>query len=322
MNPLKLIAILIVLVIIALSVFQVDQTQHALRLRFGKVQQSDYGPGLHLKAPLIDNIRYFEKRIQTLDADAEHFLTSEKKNLIVDSFVKWRIIDPVQFFIAMGGNEERANQRLAAVIADGLRSKFGNRTIQEVVSGDRTAIMGEITAEASERAHQFGIEVIDVRVKRIDLPQEVSESVYNRMKAERERFAKELRSRGEASAVRIRADADRQKVELMAQARRDAEIARGQGEAQAAQIYAQAYNKDAEFYTFYRSLNAYRDAFTNKSDVLVIEPNSDFFAYFKQQNLTLQPAPQVLRQSSGQTVMPPQMPNSVPQYHNTPAYVE
>jgi modulator of FtsH protease HflC len=294
MNPFKLMLVLIVLVVMSLSVFQVNQTEYALRLRFGELQYADYGPGLHLKAPLIDSIRYFDKRIQTLDADAEHFLTSEKKNLIVDSFVKWRIIDPAQFYVAMSGDENRANQRLAAVIADGLRSKFGNRTIQEVVSGDRTAIMGEITAEASERAVQFGIEVVDVRVKRIDLPQEVSESVYNRMKAERERFAKELRSRGEASAVRIRADADRQKVELMAQARRDAEITRGQGEAQAAQTYADAYNKDIEFYTFYRSLNAYRDAFTNKSDVLVIEPNSDFFAYFKQQHLApsaAQPAP-------------------------------
>jgi membrane protease subunit HflC len=273
--------IIAVIVLAPMFLFKVEQTEYALKLRLGKVVSADYEPGLHLKWPWPwENIRYFDRRILTLDADAEHFLTSEKKNLIVDSFIKWRIVDPVKFFISMNGDELRANQRLMAVIADGLRSKFGNRTIQEVVSGDRNAIMGEITAEASERITQFGMDVVDVRIKRIDLPQEVSESVYNRMKAERERVAKDLRSRGEAAAVRIKADADRQKAELLAQSRRDAEITRGQGEARAAEIYANAYNKDQEFYSFYRSLNAYRETFINKSDVLILEPDSDFFNYF------------------------------------------
>lgn len=279
---LTLIGIALALLIASQCLFQVQETQYALKLRLGKVEGSDYDPGLHFKWPVINNIRYFDKRILTLDADAEHFLTSEKKNVIVDSFVKWRIIDPETFFTSMGGNEVRANQRILAVIADGLRVKFGNRTIQEVVSGDRQAIMGEITAEASEKAKDFGIDIVDVRIKRIDLPQEVSQSVYRRMEAERERVAKELRSRGEASAVRIRADADRQKTEFLAQSRRDAEITRGQGEAEAADIYAKAYTQDPEFYNFYRSTNAYRETFIDKSDVLLLEPDSKFFQYFKQ----------------------------------------
>jgi len=277
-----MIGALLVLITVYSFVFTVQQTEYALKVQFGKVVSADFKPGLNFKLPLIQQIRYFDKRIQTLDAPAERFLTSEKKNLIVDSFVKWRIIDPVKFFIAVGGNDQRAGQRLAEIVADGLRSKFASRTIQEVVSGDRVDVMTRITVEANERVGQIGIEVVDVRIKRIDLPQEVSQSVYRRMEAERERVAKDLRSRGEAEAVRISADADRQKVVLLAEAQRKSEEARGQGEAQAAEIYAKAFNQDTEFYSLYRSLNAYKKTFSSKQDVLVLEPDADFFKYFNQ----------------------------------------
>lgn len=276
------VAVILLMMLIYAFVFTVHQTQYALKLQFGKIVSADYEPGLNFKLPLIQQILYFDKRIQTLDAAEESFLTSEKKNLIVDSFVKWQIIDVVTFFTSVGGNMQRANQRLAEIIADGLRSKIAARTIQEVVSGDRVAIMTKLTEEAQERAASLGISVVDVRIKRIDLPQTVSQSVYRRMEAERERVAKELRSRGEAEAVRIQADADRQKTVLLAEAERKAEEIRGDGDAQATKIYAEAFLQDEEFYAFYRSLNAYRSTFRHKSDILVIEPNSDFFAYFKQ----------------------------------------
>ncbi len=270
------------LMLIYAFVFTVHQTQYALKLQFGKIVSADYAPGLNFKLPIIQQILYFDKRIQNLDAAEESFLTSEKKNLTVDSFIKWQIVDAVTFFTSVGGNMQRANQRLAEIIADGLRSKIAARTIQEVVSGDRVAIMTSLTEEAQERTASLGIVVIDVRIKRIDLPQTVSQSVYRRMEAERERVAKELRSRGEAEAVRIQADANRQRTVLLAEAERKAEEIRGDGDAQATKIYAEAFLQDEEFYAFYRSLNAYRSTFKQKSDILVIEPDSDFFAYFKQ----------------------------------------
>ena len=269
------------LVVGLMSVFTVKETERALMLRFGKVVSDDFDPGLHFKIPIVHQIRKFDARIQTLDAPPERFLTSEKKNLIVDSFVKWRIKDVTNYFISVGGNAQRAGQRLSEVVADGLRSEFGTRTIQDVVSGDRAEIMQILTKDASKRAEEFGIEIVDVRVKRIELPTEVSTSVYRRMEAERERVAKELRSRGEAEAVRIRAEADRQRIELTAKAERDAEQIRGEGDAFAADIYAKAYNQNKEFYAFYRSLLAYKQSFNNKDDVLLLQPNSEFFNYFK-----------------------------------------
>lgn len=282
----KINGILILLGFIAvigyMSLFQVYQTDYALMLRLGKVVRADFEPGLHMKLPFVHRIRFFERRILTLDSEPEHFLTREKKNLIVDSFVKWHIVDVVKYFTAMGGEEQRAADRLRTVIADGLRSEFGTRTIQEVISGDRAEIMSLLNKEANERVGQFGIEVVDVRIKRIDLPEEVSHSVYRRMEAERARVAKELRSRGEAEAVRIRASADRERVETLADAKRDSEIIRGEGEAQSAATYAKAYKQDPEFYRFYRSLDAYRNTFRDKGDLLVLEPDTDFFDYFKQ----------------------------------------
>ena len=264
-----------------MSVFTVKETELALKLRLGKVVSGDFAPGLHFKIPLIHQIHHFDKRIQTLDANPEHFLTSEKKNLIVDSFVKWRIKDVVGYFKAVSGNPQIAGTRLTETIADGLRSEFGKRTIKEVVSGDRAEIMDIITEAASKRAAEFGIELVDVRIKKIELPTEVSTSVYRRMEAERKQDAKQLRSQGEAEAVRIRANADRESVEVVALAERDAEKTRGEGDGGAADIYAQAYNQNAEFYVLYRSLNAYKQIFNNQGDLLLIQPDSDFFSYFK-----------------------------------------
>ena len=276
---------MVVLLLVGLmAMFTVKQTELALMLRFGKVVSGDFDPGLHFKVPFIIQIRKFDKRIQTLDAPPEHFLTSEKKNLIVDSFIKWRIVDVVTYFKSVGGNPQRAGRRLAEVIADGLRSEFGKRTIQEVVSGDRSEIMDIITEKASERATKFGISIIDVRIKRIELPTEVSTSVYRRMEAERERDARQLRSQGEAEAVRIKAGADRKSVEMVAKAERDAERIRGEGDGKTTNIYAQAYTQHAEFYALYRSLNAYKTSFSNRNDLLVIQPDSDFFNYFNDLN--------------------------------------
>lgn len=274
------IAVLVLLLLSAM--FPVHQTQSALVLRLGKVVNDQYEPGLNFKLPLIDKVRFFDKRLQTLDAPPEQFLTSEKKNVIVDSFVKWRIQNVVKYFTSVGGNPQIASQRLSEFIADGLRKEFGTRTIQQVISEDRSAIMQDITNEANLRAEPFGITVIDVRIKRIDLPPEVSNSVYRRMEAERERVAKELRSRGEAEAVRIRASADKQKIVLLADAQREADTIRGEGDRAASEIYAQAYQQDAEFYSLYRSLMAYRQSFDGKDDILVLQPDSEFFRYFKQ----------------------------------------
>lgn len=278
-------SVLIVMVIVIsvglMSVFTVKQTERAIKLLFGKVVSTDYSAGLHFKVPFAHQIRKFDARIQTLNAQPEQFLTAEKKNVIVDSYVKWKIKDLLSYYTAVGGNVQRAGDRLAEIIADGLRSEFGKRTIQEVVSGDRSKIMELITTEARSRANEFGIEIVDVRIRRIELPKEVSTSVYRRMEAERERVAKELRSRGEAAALRIQAEADRSRIEVIAQAEREAEIIRGKGDAQSTAIYAQAFNKNPEFFRFYRSLNAYKKVFKTGKDILVLQPNSDFFQYFK-----------------------------------------
>jgi membrane protease subunit HflC len=272
---------LILLLVGLMCVFTVKETELALMLRFGKVVPAKFEPGLHFKIPIYHTIRKFNKRVQTLDAQPEHFLTNEKKNLIVDSFVKWQIVDVVKYYTSVGGQSLRAKQRLAELIADGLRSEFGKRTIKEVVSDDRANVMEIITTEAKKRAIQFGIKIIDVRIKRIELPREVSSSVYRRMEAEREQDAKQLRSQGEAEAVRIRARADRESVETIAIAKQKSQQIRGQGDAIATDTYAAAYTKNPEFYALYRSLNAYKETFKDPSDVLLIQPDSEFFKYFK-----------------------------------------
>lgn len=265
------------------SVYTVQQGQTAVLFRFGEIVKSNIKPGLHFKIPFVNNVRRFDARLQTLDAAPERYLTSEKKNLLVDSFVKWRIVDSKRFYTTMNGDIRLTNMRLGQIIKDGLRAEFGSRTVQEVISQDRNTIVKDIREKTDKAAASFGIEVVDVQIKRVDLPQNVSESVYRRMEAERNRVAKDLRSQGSEAAEKIRADADRQRTIILADAYRDAERVRGEGDAKASEIYAKAYSKDAEFYAFYQSLNAYQQAFKSKSDVMVVDPKSEFFKYFNQQ---------------------------------------
>lgn len=276
-----LIAVVLVLVLASFSLFTVKEWERAILFQFGEIVRADYEPGLHFKIPVIQNVRKYNGRIMTMDAQAERYLTAEKKNLIVDAFVKWRIEDVRRYYTAMGGDEMRARDRLSQIIKDGLRAEFGRRTVQEVVSGERTAVMAVLQVNADNQAAEFGIEIVDVRLKRVDLPEDVSASVYRRMEAERVRVATDLRSRGAEAAERIRADADRQRTIILAEAYRESENLRGAGDARAAQIYAEAFSGDPEFFSFYRSINAYRSAFSDPNDVMVLDPESDFFKYFR-----------------------------------------
>ena len=277
-----LVILVVVLVTASLSLFIVDQRQNAIVFRLGEVVDVKRSPGLYLKVPLLDNVRYFDTRILTIDtAEPERFLTSEKKNVLVDLFVKWRITNVRQYYVSVGGDEARAQTRLLQTINDSLRAEFGNRTVHDVVSGERDKIMELMRDRANEDARKIGVEVLDVRLKRVDLPQEVSESVYRRMEAERKRVANELRSTGAAESEKIRADADKQREVIVAQAYREAQRIKGEGDAKAAATYARAYEANAEFYTFYRSLEAYKASFKNRNDVFVLEPNSEFFKYFR-----------------------------------------
>jgi len=269
--------------IAAMALFTVDETQTAIRFQLGEIVQDNYKPGLHWKWPLINNVRKFDRRLQTLDTEPERFLTAEKKNVIVDSFAMWKIEDVRLFYTTVGGDAAQANVRLDQIVKDSLRSEFSKRSIQEVVSGDRDQIMETLSALLSAQATQLGIKAVDVRIKRIDLPADVSNSVFSRMKAERLRVAKDFRSRGGEAAERIRADADRQGTVILAEAYRDAERQRGDGDAQSADIYAQAYSQDQDFYNFSRSLSAYRQSFGSKDDVLILQPQDfQFFRYFNQ----------------------------------------
>ena len=274
--------LIVLLLILGMSMFVVDQRQNAIVFRLGEVVSIKKDPGLYFKVPLLDNVRFFDIRILTIDtAEPERFLTSEKKNVLVDLFVKWRIIDVRNYYTSVAGDEMRAQTRLLQTINDGLRAEFGNRTVHDVVSGERDKIMELMRNKANEDASKIGVEVLDVRLKRVDLPQEVSESVYRRMEAERKRVANELRSTGFAESEKIRADADKQREVILAEAYRDAQRIKGEGDAKASAIYAKAYEGNPEFYAFYRSLEAYRGSFKNRNDVLVLEPNSEFFKYMK-----------------------------------------
>ena len=281
MNVLMAIA-LTVLIVIAMSMFTVDQRQHALVFQLGEVKRVISEPGLNFKIPMIQNVRFFDNRILTLDSnEPERFITSEKKNVLVDSYVKWRIVDPKLYYISVGGDETRAKTRLNQTVNAGLREEFGKRTVHDVISGEREKIMEDMRAKADTDARKIGVQIVDVRLKRVELPSEVSEAVYRRMEAERKRVANELRSEGYAEAEKIRADADRQREVIVADAYRDAQKIKGEGDAQATAIYGQAFGQNPEFYSFYRSLEAYRSSFKGKNDVLVVEPNSDFFKYMK-----------------------------------------
>ncbi|CAG1022018.1 protease modulator HflC [Methylomonas sp. LL1] len=264
----------------SMSVFHVNEHERAILFRLGEIVKADLKPGLHFKTPIINNVSTFDARVLTLDAKSERFLTSEKKNVIVDSFVKWRIGDVGLFYTTVGGDEFQANLRLDQIMKDAMRSEFGVRTIKQLISEDRSELRDTLLEKLSPTANKFGIELIDIRIKRIDLPQEVSSSVYQRMRAERERVAREFRSQGAESAELISAEADKQKQVIVANARREAENVRGRGDAESAEIYAKSFGKNPEFYAFYRSLQAYQASFEKTQDTLVLKPNSDFFKYF------------------------------------------
>lgn len=284
MNSVKPILIgavaLVLLLVASASLFIVPEQQTALLLRLGKIVDSDFEPGLHAKMPVVQNVVLFDRRIQTLDAKPEHFLTSEKKFVVVDSYVKWRIADVAQYYRSTSGNINTTSRLLGERINAALRDEFGQRTIREVVTGERTEIMDELTRQAGEGASDLGVEIVDVRIKKIDFPPEISNRVYERMQTERERVARELRAEGAEAAERIKADADRQKTEIVAQAYKESEVIRGEGDALSAKAYADAFNQDAEFYAFWRSLNAYRDIFANGGSMMVLDPESEFFRYF------------------------------------------
>jgi membrane protease subunit HflC len=274
--------ILGLLVVAAMSLFTVDQRQYAIVFQLGEIKEVIREPGLAFKWPLIQNVRTFDRRILTLDSvEPERFLTAEKKPVLVDSFVKWRIDDVQKYYISVSGDEMIAKTRLSQTVNSGLREEFGKRTVHDVVSGARDKIVADVKRKADADMRAMGVEIIDVRLKRVDLPAEVSEAVYRRMETERKRVANELRSQGAAEAEKIKADADRQREVIVAEAYRDAQKIKGEGDAKAASIYGQAFSQNPEFYAFYRSLEAYRGSFRSKSDVMVLEPNSDFFKYLK-----------------------------------------
>jgi len=273
--------LLAVLVITAyFSLYKVEQWQQAIVFQFREIKNADIKPGLHVMIPIVNTVQKFENRLLNLDKEAQRFLTKEKKDVLVDYFIKWRIARVKTFYTATRGDVLYANGLLEQRINRALRDQFGERTVQEVVAGERTEILNIVTQTTSNLDEELGIIVVDVRTKRIDLPEEVSHSVYERMRAERVRVAKDFRARGSEAAERIKANADREREVILANAYRDAEIIRGEGDAQATEIYAAAFGKNEEFYALYRSLNAYQNSFSGGSDVLLLKPDSDFFKYF------------------------------------------
>ena len=272
--------------VVRAAVFTVDEREHALKFRFGEIVQSDYEPGIHFKIPFINDVMKYPDRILNYDQSEEKFLTGEKKNLIVDYFITWRIVDPGQYYRAAGGDEIFALERLSAIVKEGIKAQFSQRTVQEVVSAERSELMEGMLVQARESAPALGIEVVDVRVMRIDLSDEVSGSVYSRMQQERARVASQLRAEGAEDAARIQAEADRERTVILAEAYRDSERIRGEGDANAADTYAQAYTQNAEFYSFYRSMQAYRQSLGREQDVLVLDPNSEFFQFLLQERPT------------------------------------
>lgn len=265
-----------------LSTYVVHERELAIKFKLGEIVSTVNEPGLYFKIPIINNIKKFDSRVLTLDTPSERYLTSEKKNVIVDSYVKWRITNPRDYYTStQGGDEQRAVSRIISILNDEMKGQFGSKTIKEVISGKRSEIMQAVNENAGAKTIDLGVELVDVRIKKVELPADVSESVYQRMIKERDTVAKAFRSAGEEQAKGIRANADRQRTEILAEAYRKSEQIRGDGDAQSAKIYADAYGKDKEFYSFHRSLNAYRKSFSNNSDILVLSPESDFFKFFK-----------------------------------------
>ena len=281
-NMMWIVLLVIVTAVGSSAVYYVDEREKAIVFQFGEIVRSNDEPGFHFKTPLINNVKYFDSRVQTMDSDPELYLTRAKKNLVVDSFVKWRITDAANYYTRLGGLASNARNRLAQRVNDALRREFSNRSVQQVISGDRVEIMDVVRKTTDEEITSLGIEVLDVRLKRVDLDPDISERVYQRMEAERSRVAKDLRARGAEAAERITANADRQRAIILAEAKQKAQEIKGQGDAEATGIYADAFNRDREFYRLYRSLNAYRTTFSSPDNLLVIKPDSEFFSYFKQ----------------------------------------
>lgn len=284
MSPrINLLLILAVLaaVVVRMSVFVVDEREHAIKFQFGEIVHAEYEPGLHFKVPFVQNIERYQNRILNYEQSEERFLTGEKKNLIVDYFFTWRIVDPSQYYRSVRGDERLALDRLSAIVKEGIKAAISQRTVQQVVSAERSELLQDMISQVQERSPELGVEVVDVRVKRIDLPDEVSESVYQRMREERQRTATQLRAEGDEEHERIKADADGQRTVILSQAYRDAEQVRGDGDAQATELYAQAYSQNPEFYAFYRSMQAYRESIGGEQDILVLEPTSEFFRFLR-----------------------------------------
>ena len=277
-----LVSIIVLLILLSLSTFTVDQREFALVFRLGEIVSVKKEPGLYFKTPIVENVKFFDKRILTYESDQpDRFITSEKKNVLVDSYIKWRIMDPSKYYVSVNGDERQAERRITQTVNDGLRAEFGKRTIQEVVSGQRSEIMGILQERADSESRLIGVEILDVRLRRVDLPEEVSQSVYQRMNAERKSVANELRSQGFADSEKIRAIAEKERDIIITEAYKDAQKIKGEGDATAAKIYADAFSKNQDFYDFFRSLEAYRKSFKGKDDILVLDPNSDFFKFLK-----------------------------------------
>ncbi len=276
------VALLVFLILLSMATYTVDQREHGIVFRLGEIVAVKKEPGLYFKVPLVDNVRHFDNRILTYDSSTpDRFITSEKKNVLVDSFIKWRIIDPAKYYVSVNGDERQAERRLTQTVNDGLRAEFGKRTIQEVVSGERSEIMDIIKERADRESNNIGIQILDVRLRRVDLPKEVSDSVYQRMEAERKSVANELRSEGFAESEKIKANAEKEKEIIITDAYREAQKLKGEGDAKAARIYSNVFNKNKEFYDFYRSIEAYRNSVNSKDDILVLDPNTEFFKYLQ-----------------------------------------
>lgn len=283
MNSLRFSLVVLVLAgaLVSMSTFIVHERELAIKFKLGEIVESNYAPGIYFQIPIINNIRKFDSRILTMDTPSERFLTAEKKNVIVNSFVKWKISDPKTFYTATAGDERQAIARMASIINNELKGQFASKTMREVISGERASIMQQVTDNAGVKILDLGIELIDVRIKKVELPEEVSNTVYRRMATERQTVAREFRSRGEEQAKQIRANADRQREEILAEAYRKSEEIRGEGDALSAKTYADSFNQDRDFYSFYRSLKAYETSFGNSGDIIVLSPESDFFKFFK-----------------------------------------
>jgi modulator of FtsH protease HflC len=277
------IATAIILLILFSTIFVVDQRSHAIVFGLGEVKSVISEPGLHFKLPPpFQNVLFLDKRILTIEsAEADRFITAEKKNILVDTYVKWHIIEPKLYYVSFGGDEGRARDRMSQIVKAALNDEITKRSVRDVISGERDKVMQAIQKKVTEEAKQIGVEIVDVRLKRVDYVEQINNSVYDRMKSERSRVANELRSTGFADSEKIRADADKQRIVILAEAYREAEKNRGTGDAEASQIYAQAFGQNPEFYKFYRSLEAYRSSFKTKNDMLIVDPNSEFFKYFK-----------------------------------------